>query len=107
MEAPLKTKFLRHSNNPFMTKELRKVIMKRSQLKDRYNKNYNYENWHFYKKQSDFCVSILRKTKRNYFKNVKMQDITGNKNSGKQSDLILVIRDTTKLKKQLSKKILL
>ena len=28
-QAPLKTKFLRHSNNPFMTKELRKAIMKR------------------------------------------------------------------------------
>ena len=29
MQAPLKAKFLRHNNNPFMTKELRKAIMKR------------------------------------------------------------------------------
>ena len=62
-----------------MTKELRKAIMKRSQLKSRYNKNRNYENWFLYKKQRNFCVSLLRKTKRNYFKNVKMQDITDNK----------------------------
>ena len=62
-----------------MTKELRKAIMKRSQVKNRYNKNRNYENWYLYKKQSNFCVSLLRKTKRNYFKNVKMQDITDNK----------------------------
>ena len=61
-----------------MTKELRKAIMKRSQLKNRYNKNRNYENWFLYKKQRNFCVSLLRKTKRNYFKNVKMQDITDN-----------------------------
>ena len=78
-QAPLKTKFLRHNNNPFMTKELRKAIMKRSQLKNRYNKNHNYENWYLYKKQRNFCVSLLRKTKRNYFKNVKIQDITDNK----------------------------
>ena len=26
-QAPLKTKFRRHNNNPFMTKELRKIIM--------------------------------------------------------------------------------
>ena len=80
-----------------MTKELRKAIMKRSQLKNRYNKNHNYENWYLYKKQRNFCVNLLRKTKRNYFKNVKTQDITDNKNSGKLSGLILVIRDTTKL----------
>ena len=43
-QAPLRTKFLRHNNNPFMTNELRKAIMKRLQLKNRYNKNRNYEN---------------------------------------------------------------
>ena len=97
-QAPLKAKFLRHKNNPFMNKELWKAIMKRSQLKNRYNKNQNYENWHLYKKQRNCCVSLLRKTKTTYFKNVKMQDITDNKKSGKPSGLILVTRDTTKLK---------
>ena len=80
-QAPLKTKFIRHNNIPFMTKELRKTIMKRSQLKNMYNKNRNYEKWYLYKKQRSFCVSLLRKTKRNYFKNVKIQDITDNKTS--------------------------
>ena len=31
--APLKQKFLRHNNNPFMTKDLRKQIMVRSKLR--------------------------------------------------------------------------
>ena len=61
-QALLKAKFLRHNNNPFMTKELRKAIMKRSQLKNGYNKNQNYENWHLYNKQRNYCVSLLRKT---------------------------------------------
>ena len=72
-QAP--SKFLRHKNNLFMTKELRKPIMKRSQLKNMYNKNRNYENWNLCKKQRNFCVSLLSKTKRDYFKNVKIQDI--------------------------------
>ena len=42
--APLKKKFLRHNNNPFMTKSLRKQIMVRSKLRNNYNKNRNYEN---------------------------------------------------------------
>ena len=62
-----------------MTKELRKAITKRSQLKNRHNKNHYYENWYLYKKQKNFCVSLLRKTKRNHFKNLKIQDITDNK----------------------------
>ena len=72
-QAPLK--FIRHNNNPFMTKEHWQAIMKRSQLKNTYNKNYNYKNWYLYKKQRNFCVRLLRKTKKNYFKNVKIQDI--------------------------------
>ena len=53
--------------------------MKRSQMKKRYNKHRNYQNWYLSKKQRNFCVILLRKTKRNYFKNLKMQDITDNK----------------------------
>ena len=78
--APLKSTFLRQNNSPFMTKELRRAIMEISQLKNRYNNNRNYENWYWYlfKEQRNFCESFLRKTKRNYFKNVKIQDITDN-----------------------------
>ena len=53
--------------------------MKRSQLKNRYNKNRNYENWFLHREQWNLFVNLLTKTKRNYFNNVKMQDITDNK----------------------------
>ena len=43
--APLKKKFLRHNNNPIMTKDLIKQIMVRSKLRNIVNKNRNYENW--------------------------------------------------------------
>ena len=48
--ATLEKKILRHNNDPFMTKELRNEIMKRSKLKNKHNKR-NYENLSLYKKQ--------------------------------------------------------
>ena len=41
--APLKKKFLRYSNNPFMTKDLQNQMMVRSKLRKIFNKNRNYE----------------------------------------------------------------
>ena len=37
--APLKTKYVRANDQPFMTKELRKQHMKRSRLKNKFLKN--------------------------------------------------------------------
>ena len=42
--APLKTKMLRFDNSVFMSKKLRKEIMKRPKLKNNFNKNRNHEN---------------------------------------------------------------
>ena len=42
--APLKTKILRFNNSAFMTMKLRNEIMKRSKLKNNFNKNRNHEN---------------------------------------------------------------
>ena len=42
---PFKVKMLRHNNNSFLTKNLRKAIMYRSKFKNRFNKCRTYENW--------------------------------------------------------------
>ena len=62
--APLKKKFLRHNNNPFMTKDLRKQIMVLSKLRSIFNKNRNYENWCKYNCQRNLCLNLLRKNKK-------------------------------------------
>ena len=77
--APLKEKILRYNNDPFMTKELRKKIMKRSKLKNKYNKKRNYENWSLYKKTKKYCLSLLRKTKKVYFEKLNIKEIGDNK----------------------------
>ena len=61
--APLKTKMLRF--NWFMTKKLRKEIMKRSRSKNNFNKNRNHENWCKYKTQRNYCVIFSENQKSN------------------------------------------
>ena len=77
--APLKTKMLRFNNSAFMTKNLRKEIMKRSKLKNNFNKNRNHENWCKYKTQRNYCVNLLRKSKKQYFSNINISDVTDSK----------------------------
>ena len=61
--APIKVKMLRHNNNSFMKKNLRKAIMHRSKFKNRFNKCRTYENWCNYKTQRNYCASLLKKIK--------------------------------------------
>ena len=53
--------------------------MVRSKLKNKYNKNRTRENWDSYKRQRNFCVSLLRKTKNDYFDDLNIKNIIGNK----------------------------
>ena len=62
--SPMKKKIQRFNNSPFMTKQLRKAIMHRSRFKNVFNKNRTPKIWDSYKKQRDFCVNLLRKTKK-------------------------------------------
>ena len=68
-QAPLKKKILRHSNNRFMTKELRKAIMLRSKLKNIFNKDKTHCNWQKHKHEQNFCLDLLKKTKNNILPN--------------------------------------
>ena len=58
-----------------MYKALRKTVMHRLKLKNVYDKYRSEDNLANYKKQINFCVKLLRKTKTEYFQklNVKAQ----------------------------------
>ena len=77
--APLKMKYIRANNQPFMTKELRKEHMKRTKLRNRYHKDKSTTNEIAYKKQRNLCVNLLKKVKRKYFENLKPSHICDNK----------------------------
>ena len=76
--APIK-KNARGNQMPFMTKNLSKEIMTRSRLRNKYLKHKTEENRLLYTQQRNKCVSLLRKTKMNYYGNLNEKDITDNK----------------------------
>ena len=76
--APLKKKYVRANNGPFMTKALRKAIMLRTQLQNKYNKERTQSNLNTFRKQRNKCVKLLRKAKFEYYKNLNLRDISDN-----------------------------
>ena len=81
--APIRKKYMRINDGPFMTKELRKSIMKRSNWKNKCNKFKTEENRLKYNKQRNKCTLVLRKAKKNYFNKLNPALITDNKIFGK------------------------
>ena len=52
--------------------------MHRSKLKNIYNETRANEDWDNYKKQRNFCVNLLRNSKKDYFK-LNIKNLTDNK----------------------------
>ena len=59
--APLKKKFVRRNQASYMTKKLRKAIMKRSELEIGYLKNRTIDNKTKFRKQKNFCSDLYKK----------------------------------------------
>ena len=77
--APKKLKYIRSNNCNFMTKELRKAIMNRSKLRNKFLKTRNKESKRRFKRQRNFCVSLLRKNKRRFFGKLNHRVISDNR----------------------------
>ena len=77
--APVKKKVVRGNNAPFMNRTLSKAFMHRSKLKNRYHKFPKEVNKNSYKKYRNFCVSLLKNEKRNYYNNLDLKVIEDNK----------------------------
>ena len=74
--APIKRKYVRANDGPFMTKALRKENMHRTKLRNRCNNDRTEENLKAYKKQRNICVKLLRKAKFDYYGNIELIDLT-------------------------------
>ena len=87
-----------------MTKPLRKLIMNRSRSKNAYFKNKTADNWERYRTLRNQCVKLTRKVKREYYQNIKMDDLNDNKkfwktvkpiftNKGSKSSKIILVEN--------------
>ena len=71
-----------------MTEALRKGIIHKSKLKYIFRKTRAKEDWNNYRKQRNFCVNLLRNTKKDYFQKLNVKDLTDNKNFTKETSQV-------------------
>ena len=64
--APMRKKYVRANNAPFMNRNLSKAIMTRSRLRNKFLKNPNESNKSDYNRQRNYCVNLLRREKKKY-----------------------------------------
>ena len=77
--APLKKKFVRGNNAPFMNREFQKEIYVRSRLRNKYWVELSAENKAAYKTQRNKCVKIRRKSIKRYMDKISEKGIETNK----------------------------
>ena len=77
--VPMKQKYLRAKQGRFMTKDLHKAIMKRCRLRNKFLRDRTDISREEYKKQRNFCVSLLKKAKKDHFSNFDIKSVADNK----------------------------
>ena len=77
--APIKQRYIRSNQQPFINKSVAKAIMNRSRVRNRFWKNPSEENRKAYNRQRNYCVNLIRREKRKYFDNLNVKDVTDNK----------------------------
>ena len=76
---PCHKKYSRGNNMPFMNKCLKIAHMKRRRLRNIYVRNKSDTNRIAHIKQDNYCVSLLRKTKKDHYANLNEKDVADNK----------------------------
>ena len=77
--APLKKKLIRANHAPYMTKALRKSMMRRSQLETKYYKSKLPDDKKAYKKQKNFVSRLYKKEMKFFYRNLDLKNFLDNK----------------------------
>jgi exonuclease III len=77
--APVKKKVIRGNDKPFMNKTLRKAIMRRSALKNKYFKSKTDESHKAFKKQKNYTKRLFNREIKKYWANLDLSKFTDNK----------------------------
>ena len=75
--APMKTRRVRNKKSPWITSELRKLIINRNIIKEQAALTKNISDWNNYKKERNRVNNEIKKAKANYYK-TEVEESTGN-----------------------------
>ena len=74
--APLKQRYVRANQSPFMNKKLSKEIMKRSRLRNKFLNTKSDIDRKAYNKQRNYVVNLLRNEKNNFYSSLDTKVVT-------------------------------
>ena len=77
--APLKKKTIRANHAPYMTKALRKAIMKRTQLANKYHKTKLELDYRIFRKHKNYVDRLYKREKKHFYQNLSINDLKDNK----------------------------
>ena len=96
--APMKRKFIRGNHAPYMNTTLRKAIMKRTQLQNKFFKTNNQEDLIGYKKQRNYVSRLYKKQRKHFYKNIDIRNFIDNKKFWKNVNPLFSDKGTTQQK---------
>ena len=73
--APIKEKCIRCNQAPFMNKSVRKAIMVRTRLLNKFRKENSFISELACKRQRNFCTTLIKKTKRSFHNDLNAKKI--------------------------------
>ena len=77
--APIKKKTIRANHAPFMSKKIRKAIMKRTQLANKKNKTRNEEDIRTFNKHRNYVNKLCKKGKKDFYNSLDIKTLEDNK----------------------------
>ena len=81
--APWKKKIIRGNHAPYMNTTLRKAIMKRTQLQNKFYKWHKNDDLKAFKRQRNYVSRLYKKQRRKFYNNIDLNNFIDNKKFGK------------------------
>ena len=114
MHTPLKKKLLRANHSLYVTKALRKTIMRKSNLGKIYFKEQTNESLKAYKNHKSYCSNLYKKERKKFFDNLNTPAVSDNKTFWKViksfltnkgsfgGNIKLILKDETEIAEELN-----
>ena len=94
--APIKRRFIRANDVPYMTKALRKAIMRRSQLETKFHKTRKKADQIACRKQKNFVSRLYKKERKKFYNDLNLKDLADNKKFWKLMQPLFSEKTSTK-----------
>ena len=77
--APIKNETIIANHALYVTKTMRKALLKKKELQNRYFKIRATENLKLFKRQRNFCSRLYKRERKKYFSNLDLNKTTDNR----------------------------